>query len=150
MNSTNHKFGVATTQNTTPMTDQDIWDIVKFLLEGGLINTDKYIMGTGTAIGIDVNNGEGLYNGSVNTSVDCSSCHGADGKKIPEPADGGSGNPIDIFATAAATDNPWEFVHKVRFGQPNTAMPGTTGISPITDKDAYDILGYAQKRFNER
>jgi len=146
---TTHQFGVQTPDNPTPMTDQEIWDTVKFILEG-LINTDTYILSSGVVIGTDNANGDGLYNGAVSNDVNCSLCHGIDGDTPPTPAQGGSGDPLDIFAIAAANDNPWEYVHKVRYGQPNTPMPATTGIPGLTVQDAYDILGYAQQRFNER
>ena len=132
------------------MTDHEIWDLVKFLLEGGLVNTDTYILSSGIVIGTDTTKGEALYNGSASTDVNCSSCHGPDGTTPPPVEQGGSGEPLDIFAIAAANDNPWEVVHKIRFGQPATAMPAIEGIPNLSLTDAYDILGYMQKRFNER
>lgn len=148
---TTHIFGGdPTPSNPNPMTDQDIWDVVKFLLEGGLTNTDLYILSSGIVIGTNNTNGEGLYNGSVSDSVNCASCHGVDGDTPPTEAQGGTGDPLDIFAIAAANDNPWEVVHKTRFGQPGTPMPAFEGIPNLTLEDAYDVLGYMQQRYNER
>lgn len=66
----------------------------------------------------------------------CAVCHGFDGKLInfhdeQEPE----------FIGTIARDNPWEFLHKARFGQPGIPM-----ISLITLplQDLADILAYAQ------
>ena len=147
---TQHQFGTATAEIPSAMGEREFWDLAKFLLEGGLIDTDSNILNSGIVIGASNANGEGLYTGSVDTAVNCVVCHGANGD-IPPPADqGGSGDPLDIFAIAAANGDPWEFLHKTRFGQPGSSMPATFGTNSLTDKDAYDILGYSQQSFNAR
>ena len=42
-----------------------------------------------------------------------------------------------------AADNPWEFIHKVRSGQPGTHMPSAI-IDQWTEKDILDLLSFAQ------
>lgn len=148
-----HKYGgSATAALPFPMTDKEIWDLTKFLIKGdGLIETNTRIRENGdidlTNNLVNLVNGEGLFFGSITASVNCSnsSCHGIDGTSLTP----------DIFATASPlsinnlTGNPWGFLHKVRFGQPGTAMPSLISNS-LPLNDAYDILGYAQKRFIDR
>jgi thiosulfate dehydrogenase len=68
----------------------------------------------------------------------CILCHGPDGNAInfaslEEPE----------FLGHVAADNPWEFLHKVRFGQPGWPMP--SGIrNEWTDDDFANVLAYAQ------
>jgi len=42
-----------------------------------------------------------------------------------------------------AADNPWEFLHKVRFGQPGTTMPSATELG-WSLQDVADVLAHAQ------
>jgi thiosulfate dehydrogenase len=42
-----------------------------------------------------------------------------------------------------AADNPWEFIHKVRVGQPGVAMPAAVD-SGWSSQDLVDLLSYAQ------
>ncbi len=100
-------------------------------LKYGLINNNLYIdYATKAAIGADVTNGETLY-GSA-----CAACHGADGKTL----DFGGGDGIGDLADA----NPWEFVHKVRAGQPGVAGMPSALVSGWSLQDVIDVLGYAQ------
>ena len=66
----------------------------------------------------------------------CAVCHGFDGKAInfktqekPE------------YVGTVASHNPWEFLHKVRFGQPGVPMISLITL-PVTD--LVDILAFAQ------
>ncbi|MHC4670947.1 MAG: c-type cytochrome, partial [Planctomycetota bacterium] len=72
-------------------------------------------------------------------SVSCASCHGANGLTIPP---GGSAS-FDDWVGKIANDNPWEFQHKVRFGQPGTAMPSSVD-SGGTTQEVDDLSTYAQ------
>jgi len=146
-----HAYGSTSTTLTSPLTERELWDLTKFLLEeSSLINSDSNILSSGIVIGADVNNGEGLYKGSIETTINCTLCHGVDGDTIPPIEQGGSGQPLDIFGIAAAKENPWEFLHKTRFGQPGTDMAPIFGVGTLTNKDAIDVLGYAQRQFNAR
>ena len=47
------------------------------------------------------------------------------------------------FVGTVAGHNPWEFIHKVRNGQPGTKMPSAI-INRWTDQEIMDLLGYAR------
>ena len=96
----------------------------------GQIDMDLYIDRETKAARGDAGRGASAY------QTICAVCHGFDGKAInfhdekkPE------------FVGTIAKDNPWEFMHKARFGQPGIPM-----ISLITlpVQDIADILAYAQ------
>lgn len=93
------------------MSDEDIWDAVKFTLEG-VIDTDSLIDQQGAF------NGSDLFGGFLYGSA-CASCHGELGDAI------NFGSPEDPeYLGGLARSNPWEVLHKIRFGQPATAMRG--------------------------
>jgi thiosulfate dehydrogenase len=111
------------------LSDQDIWDLTKFLREGQ-IDMNKYIIFSGSQSKLatgDVENGLLLYE-----IGGCLKCHGVDGNQIPEVAVG-----------EVARDNPWEILHKIRFGQPGTRMPSAIQKG-LTLQEQIDILTYAQ------
>ena len=124
---TSHGFGDA------GLADADIWDLTKFVLEG-LVDTDDVIDADGAFTG-DATNGETLYTTGLGGALACSICHGADGRTL----DFGGGE----FVGTVAFDNPWEFLHKVRFGQPGTSMPGSVTDGASID-DVVDLSTYSQ------
>ncbi len=70
----------------------------------------------------------------------CAMCHGPEGKKL------NFGKPDrPEYVGTIAKDNPWEFVHKVRMGQPgsNPAMPSGMEMGWKL-QDVLDILAYSQ------
>lgn len=73
-------------------------------------------------------------------SVICAACHGPDGKKL------NFGKPDDPeYVGTIAKDNPWEFLHKVRVGQPGSDPPMPTGVELGWKlQDILDILAYSQ------
>ncbi len=107
-------------------------DLATFIKEGledysPLIDADKQ------AVGGDAAHGEELY-------VTCSACHGADGTNL----NFGSDDDPEYVGTIA-TDNPWEFLHKVRVGQPGSSPPMPSAItSGWSLADVLDVLAYAQ------
>lgn len=102
--------------------------LVDFIAEG-LIDESKYIdYTTKKAISPNLNNGKSRYD-----SV-CAACHGSDGKTIDIDGAG---------VGALANDNPWETLHKIRFGNPGSPMPSAVQTGWST-QDAADVLGYAQ------
>lgn len=104
-------------------------NLVDFLSEG-LINDTEYIdYATKEVVGADIANGNELYDGT------CAMCHGSDGRQI----DFGDGDGVG----ALSNGNPWETLHKIRFGHPGTAMPSSVA-SGWSTQDAVDVLGYAQ------
>ena len=93
------------------LADSDILDLTEFVLAGQL-DTDDIIDGTGAFIG-NPTAGQTLY-GSA-----CSACHGVDGLTPPP------GSPdFEEWVGLLSNDNPWEFQHKVSYGQPGSIMPG--------------------------
>jgi thiosulfate dehydrogenase len=47
------------------------------------------------------------------------------------------------YVGTIAVDNPWEFFHKVRVGQPGTSMPASLD-SGWSQQDLLDLLAFAQ------
>lgn len=111
------------------LSDADIWDLVKFLKNGVIDYTEFIDPETGEPIDADLENGEDLYNDV------CAVCHGMGGETMEFGE--------DECVREIAEDNPWEFSHKVRFGQPGTQMPSSidNGWSIL---DVMDVLAYAQ------
>ena len=86
---------------STVLSDADIWDLAKFVLEGP-IDTDTIIDGSGNVLGTAAT-GMSLYENPVGTAVvACSSCHGTDGLAIPP----GAPATHDDFVGKIANDNP--------------------------------------------
>ena len=106
--------------------------LVEFL-STALIDVGPYIDArTKAAVGGDRDHGQSLY------SSTCAGCHGADGRTInfQDPAE-------PEFVGTIAAGNPWEFIHKVRFGQPAAAMPAGVDMGWRLE-DVIDVLDYAQ------
>ncbi|MBI5841921.1 MAG: c-type cytochrome [Chloroflexi bacterium] len=113
------------------MDDQALTDIALFLSENMLDSaafiTDK------AAVGGDAANGEAIY------GENCTECHGPEGLVFNFADESGP----EYYGTIA-TDNPWEFVHKARFGQPGVAdMPALVDLG-LADQDYIDLLTFAQ------
>lgn len=112
------------------MEQQDLIDLALFMT-GNLIDNDLLINADKSSKG-DVEAGAILY-GDV-----CTNCHGPSGNAINF---GGLG---DLeYLGHLAPDNPWEFVHKVRFGQPGWPMPSAIANQWPLD-DVGNVLAYAQ------
>jgi len=120
--------GTMTGYTEDQLSDEDIWDLVKFIKEG-LIDDRNFInYQTKEAINPDLENGQARYN-----SV-CAACHGFGGEAI-EFDEG--------CIRELADDNPQEVFHKIRFGNPGTPMPSSIE-NGWTNEDVRDVLGYAQ------
>ncbi|MBI4718358.1 MAG: hypothetical protein HY763_11175 [Planctomycetes bacterium] len=102
------------------LSDADLWDVTRMVREG-VVNTSTYITSNGFFIGNAVF-GRLVYENR------CYTCHLADGKHINF---GTAGDPE--YVGTVASDNPWEFLHKVRFGHPASPMQGLDllGVSAI-------------------
>ncbi len=114
------------------LSDRDIRDIVKFMKDGIIDETQYIDDASKKPKAADVARGQSRF-----SSV-CAACHGSDGKQI----NFGTQAEREYVGTVAV-DNPWEFLHKVRFGQPGTAMPSAIQ-SGWSVQDVVDVLGYAQ------
>jgi len=80
----------------------------------------------------NLQNGQKLY-----TSV-CATCHGTDGEKIVFRSEG-----VTQFLGTLAVSDPWQFLHRTRFGTAGTNMPVGYELG-WTVADGRDILAYAQ------
>ncbi len=111
------------------LSDEALEDLANFL-SAGVIDERRLIdYDTKEVIGADRSNGVRLFVES------CSTCHGADGRKI----DFGDGDGIGDRAYA----DPWKVLHKIRFGHPGTPMPRAVQLGRTVDQ-AVDILGHVQ------
>ncbi|NOY99249.1 MAG: c-type cytochrome, partial [Chloroflexi bacterium] len=108
-------------------------DMAAFL-SSGLLDDSVFIDYETKASKGEADEGEELYN-----SI-CFACHGQDGLAI-NFAD----EDAPEFVGTIANDNPWEFMHKVHFGQPgsNPPMPSAVGNGWDPDEIAA-VLAYAQ------
>jgi thiosulfate dehydrogenase len=116
------------------LNDADIESLVQFVLQGQ-IDTAAIIETNGVFKG-SVTNGQVLYATGIGSNLSCSGCHGTDGLGKPP------GYPDYVeYPGLLSKSNPWEFQHKVRFGNPGTAMPGTVGgggtLQEVSDVSAY-------------
>lgn len=111
--------------------DADLWDLAKFVLEG-LVDGDDVIDAATKKFTGDATAGEARY------VTACSSCHGTDGRSIPP------GAPADFSEGPGflSNDNPWEFLHKVRFGAPGTIMTQQFGV--LTLSEAGELGAFSQ------
>jgi len=120
---------------TIGLADADIADLVEFL-QTLLLDTNSFIDAGGRFTG-DVVSGEALYAGGAS----CFICHGFDGLNI------NLGSPVDPLGVGNIADqNAWEFLHKVRIGQPGSTPPMFSWIeNGGSDQGAADIGTYAQQ-----
>lgn len=114
------------------MGEASLTDLVTFLQEGQVDVAPLIDSDTNAAIGGDATHGDDLF------STVCVACHGADGRTI----NFGDEEEPEYVGTIAA-DNPWEFIHKVRAGQPGTGMPSAID-SGWSLQDVVDVLSHAQ------
>jgi thiosulfate dehydrogenase len=116
------------------LSEPDLNDLVSFLKDG-LLDVSPFIDAeTKTPISGDADHGQELY-----TST-CALCHGEDGLTL----NFGSEDEPEYVGTIAL-DNPWEFVHKVRTGQPGSEPPMPAAIEKgWSPQDIIDLLAFAQ------
>ena len=111
------------------LSDADLEDLANFINEGLVDNEPLIDYDLKEPIGADLANGETLY------TATCVACHGSDGIMI----DFHDGTGV----SGVANDNPWETLHKIRFGHPGTGMPQTE-LLDWSLQDQVDVLGYSQ------
>jgi thiosulfate dehydrogenase len=140
-----HWFGPGSPAN---LTAAQISSLAKFIMDdqgNGIVDTDAYIRpefkagkGDAAAGGTKYTNGA-----SASGQLSCASvaCHGPNGQLIDFNND-----PLNPeYLPGLARDNPWEVLHKARFGQ-----PGEEAMTPVlswgTSEDASDILTYIMEQ----
>ena len=118
---------------STYLNEEQISALAAFLKVGAVIDETQYIdYATKKPKSADAAKGKQLYDSR------CGACHGADGKML----NFGSAAAPEYVGTLAL-DNPWEFLHKVRFGNPAAAMP--TGVEQQWSiQDMIDMLSHTQ------
>lgn len=123
--------GVNPDHDFSAMGEEALLDLATFL-NSALVDYSPLIDAeTKAAVGGDVTHGGELYKS-------CGACHGDDGRLLNF---GDAASPE--FVGTIALDNPWEFFHKVRAGQPGSTMPGIIG-SDWGLQDLADLLAFAQ------
>jgi thiosulfate dehydrogenase len=114
------------------MDDAAINDLATFLKDGTVDVREHIDYDAKATKGADQDHGKELFDGL------CAACHGADGTTL----NWGSEDEPEYIGTVAS-GNPWETLHKGRFGQPGSAMPSTVDLG-WSVQDAVDVLAYAQ------
>jgi len=146
----NHNFGINNSDLATLLDNRDIWDLTKFILDGGVVDLRDYINNGSLNIEPDSNNGKGLYLGSINNTINCASCHGYYGDNTLSIEQGSSGMELDIFRTSSAFKFPFRSLHYIRFGKAGTNMAGIENGLNITLNNSLNILDYLQQRYSDR
>jgi len=111
------------------ISDEALSNLALFLSKG-MLDPTPYVAMPGKMVKGDANRGAGLF------ETLCAGCHGLDGTLI----NFGSSDKKEFVGTVAA-GNPWEMMHKLRFGQPLTPMPA---LLALPNQDMLDILSYTQ------
>ena len=112
--------------------EENITNLANFLKAGVIDMTPNIDYSTKKPKSANATKGKELFD------KNCASCHGNDGKKL----NFGTQQAPEYVGTLAK-DNPQEFLHKVRSGQPGAPMPSAfeQGWSL---QDVVDILAHAQ------
>ena len=93
------------------LSDVDYQDLATFI-SAGQVDMDKHIdRATKKPVGGDNTKGAGYYN------TMCAQCHGKDGKK-----------PKGMKSFGKQMGNPWEVMHKILNGQPDSEMPALRAL----------------------
>jgi len=103
------------------MDERDFEDLALFISRGQT-DMDAYIDRAAKAAKGDAATGQAVY------ETVCVNCHGATGTKIK-----------DMDPLGALMGNPWEILHKIRYGQPAEEMPALYTFDPQV---AADIMAY--------
>ncbi len=94
------------------LSDAALWDLTKMSL-AGTVNTSAAINPSGAFLG-------NADFGGVGYTFACASCHGDSGTQLNFGSDL---NPE--YVGTVAFENPWEMLHRIRFGVPATPMVAT-------------------------
>jgi len=123
--------GANSDHDYSAMGEEAMNDLAAFLQTGMVDVTPLIDPETKSPVGGDAAHGEELF-------ASCAACHGEDGLTL----NFGSEDEPEFVGTIAL-DNPWEFLHKVRAGQPGASMPAAMDGGWSLD-DLVDLLAFAQ------
>ena len=119
------------------LTDEQIWDLVKFMKEGAFDVSQLYdavyegSYPTGKATFTNVGKDGNAAAGKAYYAAKCSSCHGADGKAMLMEK---------MTAGEFTRKKPNEVQHKVKYGQLGSGMTGDFAITLAQMKDLYKAM----------
>jgi thiosulfate dehydrogenase len=119
---------------THGMTDQHMphaaMEMLAIFLSRGQLDTDRYIDRQSKAARGNPRRGAGMY------QTICAVCHGFDGTEINFKAE-----PKKEYVGTVCAKNPWEALHKIRFGQPGVGM---IALATLSTDELIDMLAYCQ------
>ena len=123
-------------------TDEDIWDLVKFIKEGTADFAGRIDLATGKPIKGTAAAGKELYEKGLPGSSPfqtCLYCHGADGRKFnfhtaPQAPEG----------LPDVVSDPFQFTHHVRFGYSGGVLMPPYNERGWTVDNVMDVLAYVQ------
>jgi mono/diheme cytochrome c family protein len=136
------------------LNEDELKSITKFIKDG-IVDFGTLIDYSTKAARGDASRGKLLFSGKAR----CSDCHGSDGRVLDfgkarcSDCHGSDGRVLDfgkpgepVFIGTLALKNPWEMLHKIRFGHPGSEpeMPSGLVDLKLTDREAVDVLAYAQ------
>lgn len=139
--SSNSTVGDQMPNYSTLLTDVQIWNIVKFIKEGATDVTLLYdatysgTYPTGSAKYSNIGKDGNATNGNTFYNINCASCHGADGKSIPD-LDHTAGLGVGKFVRT----KPNEVQHKIKYGTLGSAMLSNPTVTLANLKDVYKAL----------
>ncbi len=112
------------------MLSENDYDALALFVSLGQIDTDIYIDRTTRKTIGDAANGGRIY------LATCVKCHGTDGKEINF-----SDEKKPEYIGTVANKNPWETLHKIRWGHPGTPM---ISLLFLELKEQLDVLSFCQ------
>jgi len=105
-------------------------ELLAIFLSKGQIDMDKYIARKTRKARGDIKIGARSY------QTVCITCHGVDGKEINFKS-----RRFPEYVGSVCAKNPWEALHKIRYGQPGVGM---VALSNQSIQFSVDILAYCQ------
>jgi mono/diheme cytochrome c family protein len=111
------------------MSDND-YDALALFISNGQVDVDRYISRRTRKSQGDIANGGRIYIGT------CTGCHGTDGKEVNFNND-----TKPEYLGTISNNNPWETLHKIRWGHPGAPM---VSLVFLNLKDQLDVLTFCQ------
>lgn len=119
------------------LSDEDLYDLTRFVLEG-VVDVGDYIDVNTGKFKAEAATGQSLFTGGIGGLDGCGKCHGTTGTTPPPGAD----EEFEEYLGKESNENPVEILHKMRFGQPGTAMP--QNVTKATPEELKALGAYLQ------